>query len=160
MTLDVGGAVAAHKKFSKELIRGSDQELLIRLPEPRITSGVNPLFGSSDREVGKTGDTKGPFKCIWFDALSARGTSSTGHEFGVERLMGQFREATAFAEVWLEDVLEDLADNAGATWFDKSQDVIYQGKSYEHIGEVRTGLATSAPYILMVVLKGGLGNVA
>jgi hypothetical protein len=85
------------------------------------------------------------------------GASGTGFERTVEALAGQYRNATTFAEVWLEDVLQDTEDPAGRTWFDEAKHIVYLGKKYDFLGEVRLGLATAAPYILMIVMKGGAG---
>jgi hypothetical protein len=157
--INTAGAVTAHKKHVKGLIRGSTQEILVRLPAPVVSSGVNPLFGDFTREDADTGTERGPYKCLWYDALSARSMSSTGAGFEttVDRLAGQYREATAFAEMWLEDVLVDPLDISGHTWFDRAQTIVFDNMKYDYLGNVKIGLSTSAPYILLVVLKGGLG---
>lgn len=156
--INVKGAVEVHKNHCFDLIRSSEQELTLILPISRTASNVNPLFGDFSRESDYTGTEKGPYKCIWHDALSARSVGpGTGYEPTRELVMGQYRNATAFAELWLEDVLQDISEPSGKTWFDEAKTVLYSGKYFQSLGEVRVGLATAAPYILLVVLKGG-GN--
>jgi hypothetical protein len=155
--MNLAGAVASHKKLIYNLMNQSEQELTIRLPVARVSSGVNPLFGDSTRETDKTGTELGPIKCIWYDALSARSTGITGYSMLNELVTGQYKSATAFAEVWLDDVLIDPANPKGKTWIDKAKHIIYLDNIYEPIGEIRLGLATAAPYILMIVLKGAAG---
>lgn len=153
----LAGAVASHKKQTYNLISQSEQELIIRLPVTRVSSGVNPLFGDTTRETNSTGTEIGPIKCIWYDALSSRSTGVTGYNFLSELSQGQYKGASAFAEVWLDDVLLDPAFPKGKTWIDKAKNIIYLDNLYEPIGEIRLGLATAAPYILMIVLKGAAG---
>jgi len=157
--INYSGAILVHKRHVRDLIRSSDQELTIRLPVARTSSEVNPLFGDMTREANDTGSTIGPFACVWYDALSARsmGASGTGFERTVETLAGQYRNATAFAEIWLDDVLQDTEEPAGRTWFDEAKHIVHLNNKYDFLGEVRLGLATAAPYIMMVVLKGGAG---
>jgi hypothetical protein len=156
--INIDGAVNVHKKHVKDLIKGSAQEVTIRLPVDRVSSGVNPYFGDSSRETDDTGDTKGPYKCLWHHALSARSVGSpTGFETTVEVLAGQYRDATAFAEIWLEDVLTDEDDVMSPTWLDKAKDILYLDQKYDLLGESRLGLATAPPYILLVALKGSAG---
>lgn len=153
------GAVQQHKNQTHNLFKASEQELLIRLPVPRVSAGVNPLFGDFTRETDTTGEEIGPIKCIWYDALSGRNTgqSGTGFEIAREAMAGRYRHATAFAEVWLDDVLVDLSKPRGETWVDYAKDIVYLDNIYEPIGEVRLGLATATPYILMIVLRGSAG---
>jgi len=157
--MNVKGAVKAHRTHSKKLIRGSEQELTLLLPVARVSSNVNPLFGDPTRETDDSGSTIGPLKCLWYDALSAKSQSATGSGFeqSIQNLAGQYRDATAFAELWLEDVLTDPDDANSKTWFDEAKEIIYLGKKFQVLAEIRLGLATTAPYILMIVLKGGAG---
>lgn len=138
----------------------SEVSLIVQLPVPPQTSNVNPLFGDMNREVSQAGETKGPYSCLWYDAYSAR-SMSRGETGGIERIVessaGQFRDATAFAEVWLQDILLDQNNPAGQTWFDKALFVICQGKKYKVLGYVKLGLSVSTPYSAVVGLKGGLG---
>ncbi len=159
MAISVKGIVGIHKRHTKDLIKQSEQKITLRFPVTRTSSSVNPLFGDFTRETDTTGITRGPFNCLWYDALSSKSMSSTGAGFEqtVERLSGQYRGATSFAELWLEDVLVDPTDVSGKTWFDSAQTVLYSGQKFKVLGEVRLSLSTSAPYILMVVLKGGQG---
>jgi hypothetical protein len=156
--LNVKGAVKIHKKHTFDLIRGSEQEITVRLPVAKTSSGVNPLFGDFARETDYTGDEEGPFKCIWHDALSARAVGpGTGLEPTRQLVVGQYKNATAYAELWLDDVLVDPSLKTGKTWFDISKVVVYEDKFFTVLGEIRTGLATAAPYICIIVLKGGSG---
>ena len=84
-------------------------------------------------------------------------STGTGFEQTVDRLAGQYRDATAFAELWLEDVLVDPKDISGDTWLDRAKELINDDKRFQLLGNVRLGIATTNPYILMVVLKGGVG---
>lgn len=152
------GAVALHKRHCKDLIRNSEQEAYVRLPVDRVSSAVNPLFGDLTRENDVSGETVGPFKCIWYDAFSAKSLNqTTGLEAERNLLMGQYKTATAFAEFWLDDVLIDQGEPLGKTWFSKAKHIVFLNQLYEPLGEARLGLATVAPYILMIVLKGGTG---
>ena len=157
--IKTSGALRLHKKHTKDLIRNSDQEVLIRLPVDRVSASVNPLYGDFDRETDSTGTEYGPFPCLWYDALSARSMSSTGTGFEqtIDRMAGQYRDATAFAELWLEDVLVDPKDVSGDTWLDRAKELVNDNKRFQLLGNVRLGIATTNPYILMVVLKGGVG---
>lgn len=148
-------AVKQHKRLTEQLIKQSSLSLTIKLPAPKVTGTVNPLYGDMTRERSKAGETKGPYKCLWYDALTATSTSSSGVETTIETLAGQFVEATAFAEVWLNDVLVDPSNTSGKTWFEEGMYVIFNGQRYKYLGCAKLGLATSAPYFLMIALKGG-----
>lgn len=152
--------VDMHKRSLRKLISMSEVELIVQLPVPPTSSGVNPLFGNMNSENNETGETKGPYSCLWYDAYSAR-TMGRGETSGIERVIestpGQFRDATAFAEVWLQDVLLDQNNPAGQTWFDKALFVVCQGKKYKVLGYVKLGLSVSTPYSAVIGLKGGLG---
>lgn len=151
--------VDVHKRQAKLLIRASDLTAVVRLPVAKTTSG-NPLFGDFSRETSTAGVEKGPFQCLWYDALTAKSMGkqdSKGVERIVENSPGQFREATAFAEFWLEDVLVDPSNPGGQTWFDQSQHVVVGGQRYKFLGYAKLGLSVSEPYLLMVGLKGGVG---
>jgi hypothetical protein len=155
-----GRTVQMHKNRVRRLISDSERTLTIKLPVPTQSSGVNPLFGNLNRETDVSGEEKGPYNCLWYDAYSARSigvTNTGGIEKVVESTPGQFRDATAFAEVWLQDVLIDSNNPDGQTWFDKALHVVCQGKKYKVLGYVKLGLAVSAPYSAVVGLKGGLG---
>lgn len=154
----LNGIVNAHKRSLEKLIHGSELSLTIRLMPPRITSGVNLLYGDPTRESSKLGQVKGPYKCLWYDAINV-GSSDRGIESTVERLAGQYREADSFAELWLADVLVSVTDVFGLTWLEKSQAIIFNGKRFEYLGSAKLGLATVAPYIIIVALKGAAGNV-
>jgi hypothetical protein len=159
--IKTSGALRLHKKHTKDLIRNSTQELIVRLPVELVSSNVNVLYGDFERETDSTGTEYGPFPCLWYDALSARSLSSTGTGFEptVQSLVGQYRDATAFAELWLEDVLVDPKDISGDTWLDRAKEIVNENKRFQLLGNVRLGIATTTPYILMVVLKGGVGYV-
>ena len=151
--------VDVHKRQSKNLIRSSNLSAVVRLPVTQTSSG-NPLFGDFSRETSTAGVEKGPFQCLWYDALTAKSMGkqdSKGVEKIVENSPGQFREATAFAEFWLEDVLIDPSDAGGQTWFDKSQNVVVGQQRFKFLGYAKLGLSVEAPYLLMVGLKGSLG---
>ncbi len=157
MSTNFTGLKRAYDVQTKRLINGSDQTLTIRLPVTRVSAGENVLFGDLDRETDATGTIKGPFKCLWYDALTARGTSSSGPEQITHRLAGQYQSATAFAELRLEDVLVDLASPIKDTWFDRAKDVIYKGQKFKYLASVRLGLSVGSPVLIMVVLEGGRG---
>ena len=94
---------------------------------------------------------------MWYDALTARGTSRSGPEEVMQRLAGQYQSATAFAELQLKDVLVDLTAPVGDTWFDRAKEIIYEGQKFKYLASARLGLSVGAPVILMVVLEGGRG---
>lgn len=154
----LNGAIQAHKRSLDSLIHGSELFLTIRLMPPRVTSGVNILYGDATRETSKAGEIKGPFKCLWYDALSVA-IGGRGIETTVDKLAGQYKEADSFAELWLSDVLTDQADPFGVTWFDKAQAVVFNGKRFDYLGNAKLGLSTTAPYVIMIALKGAAGHV-
>jgi hypothetical protein len=155
----LNGIVNVHKRSLESLIHGSELFLTIRLMPPRVTAGVNLLYGDSSRESSKLGETKGPYKCLWYDALSARSFSDSGIETTIEKLAGQYKEADSFAELWLQDILVTPDDYFGETWFDKAQIVVFNNKRFKYLGAAKLGLAITAPYIVMVALKGSVGYV-
>ena len=157
MTVNLKGLTLAYDQQTSQLIKGSSRELTLRLPVSRIASGVNFLFGDTTRETDDTGTVKGPFKCLWYDALSARSRSPSGHETVVQRLAGQYQNATAFAELVLKDVLVKTTDIEGDTWFDRSKDILSNGQKYKYVASVRLGLSVGSPVIIMVILEGGRG---
>lgn len=157
MAVDFRGLRQAYDTQTKRLIDGSNQTLTIRLPVARVSAGENVLFGNMERETDETGAVKGPFNCLWYDALTARGTSRSGPEEVVHRLAGQYQSATAFAELRLEDVLVDTTASSGDTWFDRARDVIYDGQKFKYLASVRLGLSVGSPVLIMVVLEGGRG---
>lgn len=159
MAIDFRGLRNVYDTQVKRLINGSNQKLTVRLPVTRVSAGQNVLFGDLNRETDNTGTTKGPFNCLWYDALSARGTSRSGPEDIVQRLAGQYQSATAFAELTLTDVLVDKAILTGDTWFDRAKDIIYEGQKFKYLASVRLGLSVGFPVILMVILEGGRGYV-
>ena len=153
-------AVEVHKRQIKRLIYSSDISLIVRLPVPPVSTGVNPLYGDFSRETQDTGIEKGPYPCLWYDAFAAKALSesdSRGMEQMVMQSVGQFKEATSFAELWLEDVLIDKFDPSGQTWVDKAKYVGSQGQKYQVLGYAKLGLSTTSPYILIVALKGAVG---
>lgn len=154
----LNGVVQAHKQNLNSLIHGSELFLTVRLMPPRTSAGVNILYGDPTRETSKAGETKGPFKCLWYDALAII-SGPRGVEPIVQQLAGQFKEADSFAELWLGDVLVDTSDPFGNTWFDKAQAVVFNGKRFDYLGSAKLGLSTTAPYIIMVALKGAAGHV-
>lgn len=156
---NLNGAVIVHKRSLENLIHGSELFLTIRLMPPRVTTGVNLLYGDSTRESSKSGETKGPYKCLWYDSLSARSFSDSGIETTIDQLAGQYKEADSFAELWLQDILITPNDYFGETWFDKAQIVVFNGRRFEYLGAAKLGLAITAPYVLMVALKGAAGYV-
>jgi len=87
-------------------------------------------------------------------------STSTGINLTVTAAAGQYSEATAFAEVWLEDVLIDVTQPNGETWFDRAKEVLHDGSAYQVLGVLRTGLATVSPYLALVALKGSTGYAA
>lgn len=138
----------------------SEVELTVVLPVPKVSTSVNPLFGDMNRATNVAGEVKGPYSCLWYDAYSARTmgkNDSSGIETVIESTPGQFRDATAFAEVWLQEVLLDQNNPAGQTWFDKALFIECQGKKYNLLGYVKLGLSVSTPYSAVVGLKGMLG---
>lgn len=155
----IAGVVKLHQRSIQNLINASDITLTIRLPLPVNPSNVNPLYGDLSRERNKTGQQMGPYNCLWYDAFSVRSTSPAGSniEAMLEKAPGQFRDATAFAQLWLADILIDPTDVMGQTWLDRAQEVISQGRLYRVMGYTKTGLSTAVPYIATVALKGGLG---
>jgi len=157
MTVNLKGLTSAYDKQTAQLIKGSSRELTLRLPVVRTSAGVNVLFGDLNRETDDTGTVKGPFKCLWYDALSARSRSGIGHESVVQRLAGQYQNATAFAELVLKDVLVTTTDIEGDTWFDRAKDVLSSGQKYKYVASVRLGLSVGSPVIIMVILEGGRG---
>lgn len=156
--MHANGIVNAHKRSLDNLIHGSELSLTVRLMPPRDTTGVNLLYGNPSRETSKLGETKGPFKCLWYDALTIA-LSVRGMEATVSQIAGQYREADAYAELWLNDVLIDQSNIFGLTWFEKAQAVICNGQRFDYLGGAKLGLATTAPYIIMVALKGSAGHV-
>lgn len=154
------GIVKLHKKALATIIENSDVQITLRLAAPIVQTGVNPLYGDFGRETAKTGDTKGPYNCLWYDALTLNRRSQMamfrgkGMESTIEQLAGQYREADFFAELLLQDVLVDQNDPNGLTWFDKTQWVINHGNRYKFLGAVRFSLATSQPYAIVCALKG------
>ncbi len=157
MSTNFTGLKRAYDVQTKRLINGSDQTLTIRLPVARVSAGENVLFGNLGRETDDTGIIKGPFKCLWYDALTARGTSRSGPEEITQRLAGQYQSATAFAELRLEDVLVDVDSPTEDTWFDRAKVVIYKGQKFKYLASVRLGLSVGSPVLIMVVLEGGRG---
>jgi len=152
-----GGLVELHRKKIKNLIHSSDVEALIRLAVPKIAVNTNPLFGDFTRETSIAGETKGPYKCLYHDALSARSISRAATEVIKNVTIGQYQEATSFLEIWLEDVLVDSYDISGLTWFDRADSVIIRNNRYNVLGSGRHGLSVADPYILLVALRGGVG---
>ena len=157
MAVDFRGLRNAYDVQTKQLINGSNQTLTIRLPVVRISAGQNVLYGDLDRETDETGTVKGPYKCLWYDALTARGTSRSGPESIIHRLAGQYQSATAFAELRLEDVLIDSGVPAGDTWFDRGRDILHDSQKFKYLASVRLGLSVGSPVLIMVVLEGGRG---
>lgn len=151
--------VGMHKQVIKALIDQSDVQVSIRLPIAQLPGATNPFFGNPARENNITGQTLGPFNCLWYDAFSVRSSSPSGGS--IERMMeqspGQFREADAFIQVWLEDVLTDPSNVYSLTYFDQALHIIIFKQRYKVLGVAKTSLSTSAPYILTVALRGGLG---
>ena len=151
--------VEMHKRAIKSVIEQSDVQVTVRLPVAITAGSVNPFFGDPARENNITGKEIGPFNCLWYDAFSVRSSSPSGGsiERMVEQSAGQFREADAFIQVWLEDVITDPNDIYSLTYFDQALHVIVLNKRYKILGLAKTGLSTSSPYILTVALRGGLG---
>lgn len=154
----LNGAINAHKRSLEKLIHGSELSLTIRLMPPRTTVGVNLLYGDPNRETSKLGEVKGPYKCLWYDALSIS-TSDRGIETTVDKLAGQYKEADSFAELWLSDVLVSPNEPFGLTWFEKAQAVIFNGHRFDYLGAAKLGLSTTAPYVIMIALKGAASHV-
>lgn len=156
------GIVHLHKRALETVIANSEVQVTLRLAAP-ITQGVgNPLFGEFGRENAKTGETKGPYNCLWYDALTLNRRSQIGMfrgkgmESTIEQLAGQYREADFFAELILREVLIDQNNPNGLTWFDKAQWVINDGNRYKFLGAVKFSLATSQPYAIVCALKGAV----
>lgn len=149
--------VELHRSRIKQLIHSSDVECVIRLAAPKVTTNTNPLFGDFSRETSQAGETKGPFKCLYHDAFSARSISRSGSEVIKAVSIGQYQEATSFLEIWLEDVLEDPYDISGLTWFDRADSVVIRNNRFNVLGSSKHGLSVADPYILLVALKGGIG---
>ncbi len=159
MAIDLAGLRNIYDAQIKALVAGSSQKITLRLPVARVSSSVNVFLGDTDRETDTSGTVKGPFNCLWYDALSARsrGVSGSGHESVVQELAGQYQSAVAFAELRLADVLVDTSDLVGDTWFDRAQDVLYEGQKFKYAASVRLGLSVGSPVLIMVVLEGGRG---
>jgi len=159
MAISLAGLRNIYDAQVKALIEGSNQQITLRLPVVRVSSNVNRLFGDTDRETDTTGTVKGPFNCLWYDALSATSRSATGsgHESIIQELAGQYQSAVAFAELRLADVLVSSSDTTGDTWFDRAKDVLYNGQNFKYVASVRLGLSIGAPVLLMIVLEGGRG---
>jgi len=159
------GIVKLHKRALAMVIENSNVEITLRLAAPVVTTGVNPLYGDFGRELAKTGTTLGPYKCLWYDALTLNRRSQMamfrgkGMESTIEQLAGQYREADFFAELVLGEVLVDQNDTNGLTWFDKCQWVINRGNRYKFLGAVRFSLATADPYAIVVALKGAANYI-
>lgn len=159
------GIVNVHKRALSTLIKNSNVQITLRLAAPVTSVGVNPLFGDFNRELAKTGETKGPYNCLWYDALTLSRRSQLGMfrgksmESTVEQLAGQYREADFFAELVLQDVLINQNDPHGLTWFDRAQWVINSGKRYKFLGAVKFSLSNSAPYAIVCALKGSVDYV-
>ena len=159
------GIVKLHKRALAMVIENSNVEITLRLAAPVVTTGVNPLYGDFGRELAKTGTTLGPYKCLWYDALTLNRRSQMamfrgkGMESTIEQLEGQYREADFFAELVLGEVLVDQNDTNGLTWFDKCQWVINRGNRYKFLGAVRFSLATADPYAIVVALKGAANYI-
>jgi hypothetical protein len=159
------GIVKLHKRALSMVIENSNVEITLRLAAPVTSVGVNPVFGDFNRELAKTGTTLGPYKCLWYDALTLNRRSQMamfrgkGMESTIEQLAGQYREADFFAELVLQDVLVDENNVNGLTWFDKCQWVINRGNRYKFLGAVKFSLATAEPYAIVVALKGATDYV-
>lgn len=157
------GAAKLHKAALDTLIQNSNVELTLRDAAPVVSTGVNPYYGSLSRETSKLGAEHGPFRCLWYDALTLTRGSQTGMFRGnglgstIEQLAGQYREADSFAELSLAELLIDENDPYGLTMFDRCQWVINETKRYKYLGSVRFGLAVVAPYAIVVALKGSVG---
>ena len=152
------GIVNLHKRSLERLVSNSSVEITLRDAAPVVSVGVNPYYGSFNRETSKAGATHGPFRCLWYDAL-ALGRRSKNLENTVEQLAGQFREADCFAELILNDVLVDQNDSYGLTLFDRCQWVINDKKRYKFLGSTKFSLANSAPYAIIVALKGAVNYI-
>jgi len=156
------GIVKIHKRALATLIENSGVQVTLRLAAPVVHTGVNPLFGDFNRETAKTGETKGPYNCLWYDALTLNRRSQTGMfrgkgmESTIDQLAGQYREADFFAELVLQDVLVDQNNPNGLTWFDKAQWVINEGNRYKFLGAVKFSLSTAQPYAIVCALKGAV----
>ena len=159
------GIVKIHKKALSQLIENSGVQITLRLAAPVAQTGVNPLYGDFKRETAKTGNTLGPYNCLWYDALTLNRRSQMamfrgkGMESTIDQLAGQYREADFFAELVLQDVLIDQNDVHGLTWFDRAQWVVNSGKRYKFLGGVKFSLANAAPYAIVVALKGATDYV-
>ena len=149
--------VELHRSKIKQLIHSSGVECTIRLAAPKVTTNTNPLFGDFSRETSQAGETKGPFKCLYHDAFTARSVSRAGTEAIKNTSIGQYQDATSFLEIWLEDVLENPYDISGITWFDRADSVIIRNNRFDVLGSAKHGLSVADPYILLVALKGGIG---
>lgn len=147
-----------HKALIINLIRSSSRSLTFRFAAPRVQTGVNPVFGDPNRETSKAGETKGPFPCLWYDSLTAKSFGPTGLEPMISKLAGQFEDATEFCEVILDDVLEDVNNPSGLTWFDRAQYIIADhGKRFKYLGGIRIGLSVAHASIYFAALRGATG---
>lgn len=152
-----------HKKSVINLINGSNNSIVLRYAATRVSAGVNPVFGDMTRETSMSGITQGPFPCLWYDALAAKSFSSTSNESIIQKLAGQYEEATVFVEVVLDSILEDPTNPFGFTFFDRCQYVILQtnvpsqNNKFKFLGGMKLGLGTAQPYIFMAALKGAVG---
>jgi hypothetical protein len=159
------GVVRLHKRALSQLIENSAVQITLRFAAPIAQTGVNPYFGDFSRETAKTGETIGPFKCLWYDALTLSRRSQMsmfrgkGMETTIEQLAGQYREADFFAELFLTDILVNQNDPFGLTYFDQCQWVINSGKRFKYLGSVKFGLANAVPYAIVCALKGATDYV-
>jgi hypothetical protein len=156
------GIAERHKSVMANVIHSSDVQVTLRYAAPVTSAGVDPLYGDLNRETAKTGPTYGPFTCLWYDALTLSRRSQMsmfrgkGMETTIEQLAGQYREADFFAEFYLPDVLINQNDPYGLTYFDQCQWIINSGKRYKYLGAVKFSLANSAPYAMVVAVKGAV----
>lgn len=161
MAFNFQGTAAIHKNLSQALIASSSETLVVRMPVARISTGVNPFLGDTSRETVHSGVESSDIQCLWMDAisrLSLQSTNSQGIELAIQAMAGQYQDATSFAEVWLEDILNDTSDPYGTTLLDSAKEVVYRNQRYQVLGYARIGLPITAPYLAVIALKGGKGD--
>jgi hypothetical protein len=138
-----------HAKVAKDLINASAETLVIKVRATKPpNSGATMFSDMASPAVGK--DSKGPYKCLWHDSI----TALTSGNMQLIQLAGRFPRATAFATLILDDVLITAGETHQETWVDYATEIEHRGQKYEVLASDRHGMASIAPYILTVVLAG------
>lgn len=152
----LSAAAARHKRIALDLIRSSDVSLKVRVRAARSPASGASYFADLDSAQPELADSVA-IPCLWHDSTTSVTSSSRERSM---QLMGKYPAAVAFAEVVLEDVLEDPDDVRGETLFDTGKDVVFQGQKFKVLAVERYGMANTAPYLAAVVLAGEVRNRA